>query len=144
MYWYTNDFRKADHTRDYPPPNPQNPPQTPPEDEHRNARAAQRMQHLQMTDPDDRRQGQSSRNRNIAPLSAIQQPAFSHNIPQVQIPANLDAPRQFPWPVNRPQDQTVPLAADDPFAVTTGQIIGDLLFLLATILGLIYLKCKYH
>jgi hypothetical protein len=86
-------------------PSSQNPPLTP-ESERRAARAADRMQRLQMTDPDNRRQRQRGSNSNSGASAAapvVQQPVFLPHIPQVVIPENLDAPRLFPRPVNVPQ-----------------------------------------
>ena len=57
-----------------------------PESARRQARAATRLQQLQMTDPDDRRS--RSRSRSVTPPVAIPQPIF---LPQ-QIPADLDVP----------------------------------------------------
>lgn len=109
-------------------PNSPNSPQTS-ESENCTAHTADCLQCLQMTDPDDHHQGQGSQNVFPPLLPVVQQPVFTHHIPQVHIPANLDAPRLFPWPINglqvpvkQPgQAAPLPAPANDPFAIAPGQ-----------------------
>jgi hypothetical protein len=89
-------------------------PQTP-EGERQNARVADRMQRLQMTDPDERRR-RHNRGSPIPPLPpVIQQPVFAPEIPQVNIPENLNAPGVFPVPAPVPA-----IVVNDPFMINLG------------------------
>ena len=102
-----------------------NDPPTTPESQRRTARTADRLQQLQMTDPDQRRTRIGS--RNDPPPQPVPQPNFlaqlAAQIPQVHIPDSVYAPRQFPVPgIGVPPQPAGPTAtSNDPFtAVNLG------------------------
>jgi hypothetical protein len=79
---------------------------TTPEAERQNTRAAARMHQIEnMTDPDHRRSQARLHRQPVLP-QGIQQPLFGPDlaaqIPEVHIPENIDAPRQFIMPVIPP------------------------------------------
>ena len=103
--------------------NSNNPPATP-ESQRRTARTADRLQQLQMTDPDQRRTRISSRN-DPAAEAVVPQPNFlaqlAAQIPQVHVPDSIYAPRRFPIPgigvspaIQQPAAPTA--TSDNPFA----------------------------
>ena len=69
-----------------------------PEGERARIRAADHLQRLQMTNPDERRSRirVSAGTESIVPLNFGA--ALAAQIPQVQMPADWNAPRQFPLP----------------------------------------------
>jgi hypothetical protein len=99
-----------------------NAPPATPESQRRTARTADRLQQLQMTDPDQRRTRISGRN-NPAPPTVPQPDFFAQlaaQIPQVHVPDSVYAPRQFPVPViGVPLQPAGPTAtSNDPFTAT--------------------------
>ena len=88
----------------------QNRPSTP-EGERARIRAADHLERLQMTNPDERRSRISLRvsteSEDIVPLNYGA--ALAAQIPQVQMPADWDAPRQFPLPGVVPQFNGAPM-----------------------------------
>jgi hypothetical protein len=84
----------------------QNRPSTP-EGERARIRAADHLERLQMTNPDERRSRMrvSTHAGNIVPLNYGA--ALAAQIPQVQMPADWNAPRQFPLPVVAPMGNGV-------------------------------------
>jgi len=78
-----------------------------PEGERARARAADHLERLQMTNPDERRSRirGSTGNEGVVPL--IFGAALAAAIPQVQMPADWNAPRQFPLPGAAPMGNSV-------------------------------------
>lgn len=79
----------------------QNRPSTP-EGERARIRAADHLERLQMTNPDERRSRirVSTHSEDIVPLNYGA--ALAAQIPQVKMPADWNAPREFPLPVVAP------------------------------------------
>ena len=105
--------------------NSNDPPATP-ESQRRTARISDRLQQLQMTDPDQRRTRISG--RNDAATESIPQPNFfaqlaAAQIPQVHVPDSIYAPKRFPVPgigvssaLQQPAGPST--ASHDPFTIS--------------------------